>query len=112
MKEKIVTTTIEILGKLYPVRCPETEVKSLQEAATFLNDKMSEVQESGKAINLERIAIISALNIAHAFLNLDQENESLVKKINHKLTSLQDRLDAAANRSLQTDLMYASGDTP
>jgi len=44
MTDKIVTTSIEILGKLYPVRCQESEVNSLQLAADLLNQKMSEVQ--------------------------------------------------------------------
>ena len=40
---KIVSATIEILGKFYPIRCPESELQSLQEAALFLNEKMCEV---------------------------------------------------------------------
>lgn len=108
MTDKVVSTTIEILGKLYPVRCPESEIKLLQQAAEFLNQKMSEVQDSGKAINLERIAIITALNIAHQLLQSDQQKNSMVSKIQQRITSLQDRLDTAMNRALQTELVYTS----
>lgn len=105
---KLITTTIEILGKPYPIKCPESELKSLQQAAIYLNQKMSEVKDSGKAINLERIAIISALNITHQFLELDRQKSNLMNKVNQRITQIQDKLDTAINKSLQTDLIYES----
>ena len=108
MNNKTVNTTIEILGKYYPVRCPESEIHSLQQAAAFLNQKMTEVQDSGKVINLERIAIISALNIAHQFLLLDLQKSSVMSKISHRIAQLQDKLDHAMNQTLQTELIYTT----
>ncbi len=108
MNDKIGTTSIEILGKFYSVRCPESEVKALQQAATYLNQKMAEVFDSGKAINLERIAIISALNIAHEFLQQDQQKTALENKINQQINRLQDKLDTAINRVMPTEFSAAT----
>jgi cell division protein ZapA len=108
MSEKPINATIEILGKFYQIRCPEAELESLQEAASYVNEKMSEVQESGKAINLERIAIITALNIAHELLQQDEQKSSLMSKINQRITSLQDKLDSAMNKAKQTELIYTT----
>lgn len=108
MTDKIVTTTIEILGKQYPVRCSEAEVNSLQMAAKLLNQKMSEVQESGKAINLERIAIITALNMANQLLQTDNQKSSVMQKINQRLTSMQSKLESALNDTLQAELIYSA----
>ena len=108
MMNKTVNTTIEILGKLYPIRCQESELAFLQQAAEYLNQKMSEVKESGKVINLERIAIITALNIAHQFLQLDQQKSHHMNKINQHISKLQDKLDAAMSESLQAELIYTS----
>lgn len=107
MSDKIISTTIEILGKYYPIRCPESEIKSLQEAAAFLNRKMTEVQDSGKVINLERIAIITGLNIANQLLQLEHQKGSLLQRITQRVTQLHDKLDGALNKSLQTELVYA-----
>lgn len=104
---KTIHTTIEILGKLYPIRCPESELVSLQTAAAYLNKKMNEVFESGKAINVERIAIISALNIADQYLQADQKKSIFVKKINDKICELQNKIDQAIEKNKQTDLLYA-----
>lgn len=108
MTDKIINSTIEILGKFYPIRCPEAEMEALREAASFLNAKMLEVQESGKAINLERIAIITALNISYEFLQMSQNKSSFMGKINSRIAQLQDKLDAAINQSLQTELIYTT----
>ncbi|MBV9576152.1 MAG: cell division protein ZapA, partial [Gammaproteobacteria bacterium] len=94
MTDKIINTNIEILGKVYSLRCPEQELESLQQAARYLNEKMLEVQESGKAINLERIAIITALNITYQYLKLDQQKGSFMDKINQHISLLQAKLDA------------------
>lgn len=105
---KTITTNIEILGKQYPVRCHESDVPALQKAAEYLNNQMLEVQESGKVINLERIAIISALNITHEFLQLNTTQTSFVGKVNQHIASLQNKLDTAMGRALQTELIYTT----
>lgn len=107
-KDKLINTTIAILGKLYPIRCPESEVASLQEAANFLNREMTNVQESGKVINLERIAIIAALNITHQYLQIEQHKNSLSIKINQRIKELQDKLDKTIKKTRQTDLLTPS----
>lgn len=106
--DKQVTTSIEILGKQYPVRCPESEVKSLQMAAKLLNQKMSEVQESGKAINLERIAIITALNFANQLLQADSQKSSVMQRINARLQQMQTRMESALNEVVQSELIYSA----
>lgn len=106
MSDKIISTTIEILGKYYPIRCPESEIKSLQEAASLLNSKMTEVRDTGKVINLERIAIITGLNIANQLLQLEHQKGSLLQRITHRVSQLHDKLDGAMNKSLQTELLY------
>lgn len=95
MSNKIISTNVEIMGKPYPVRCPENELAALQQAARFIDQKMCEVRDSGKAINLERIAIITALNVAYEYLQSGQQKNSFVDKINQYILTLQEKLDHA-----------------
>ena len=104
---KTINTTVEILGKMYPIRCPEAELSSLHQAAEFLSQKMAEVQESGKAINLERIAIITALNIAYQLL----KESDLKNKIYQQIEQLQTKLDHAMQQTRQTELIYSFNET-
>lgn len=108
MTEKTTTTTIEILGKQYPVRCLESEVESLQKAARLLDQNMQQVQESGKAINLERIAIISALNIAHQLIEIDSQKGNVLHAVNQRIAKLQQKVESALEQTLQTEFLYSS----
>lgn len=108
MTNNTVSTTIEILGKPYPIRCPESELPALQKAAEYLHKKMVEVQESGKAINLERIAIITALNMTYQFLQLDEQKNTFMGKVNERIVLLQDKIDTVINKSSQTEMIYTT----
>lgn len=108
MSTNTVNTTVELLGKPYTIRCPESEVASLQQAAKFLSEKMQEVRDSGKSINIERIAIITALNVSYQLLQKSNQSEGLVSKINNHLTQLQEKLDNALNKPLPMELIYTS----
>ena len=108
MTDKIVSTTIEILGKYYPIRCPESELPSLQEAAALLNRNMMDVQDSGKVINLERIAIISGLNIANQLLQMEKQKGSMIQSITQRVAQLHDKLESALTQAMQTELIYTS----
>ena len=108
MSDKIVNTNIEILGKYYSIRCPEGELVSLQEAASYLNKKMTEVQDSGKAINLERIAIMAALNITNDFMQATKQKTSLMDKINQQITNIQDKIENMIAHPEQRELIYTA----
>jgi cell division protein ZapA len=108
MTTKTMNATIDLLGKSYSIRCPESELKSLQQASDYLNKKMLEIQEAGTAINLERIAIMAGLNIAYELLQQDHYKSSIMNKINQKISNLHDRLDIAVNRALQRELIYTT----
>lgn len=108
MTTNIISTTIEILGKYYPVRCEEAELLSLQEAAVFLNKKMGEVQQAGKVLSLERIAIVTALNIAHEFLQLSQQKDGFIQRINQRITSLLDQSESLLHFPQQQELIYTA----
>lgn len=105
MTEKPINTSIEILGKFYSIKCLEGELEALQKAAAYLNSQMKEVQESGKAINLERIALITALNLANQLLQGDKQKSGLMDKVNQRITMLQEKLDTAINKTLQIELV-------
>lgn len=57
------------MGRAFKVACPPEDRAGLLEAVDYLDRKMQEIKEGGKVANLERIAIMAALNITHEFLN-------------------------------------------
>ncbi|MCZ6575465.1 MAG: cell division protein ZapA [Acidiferrobacterales bacterium] len=86
--------TVTIMGKEFMVACPEGERDALAAAASFLDRKMREIQDSGKVIGTERCAIMAALNIANDLLDLRKQG-NITPDVNQKLRFLQTKIDAA-----------------
>lgn len=61
------SVVVHLLDKEYRVGCAPEEKEALLRAARFLDDKMREVKEAN-VIGLERIAVMTALNLAHELL--------------------------------------------
>jgi cell division protein ZapA len=108
MADKTTSATIEILGKFYPIRCLESELSSLQAAAEYLNRQMLEVQKSHALLTADRIAIITALNVAHQFLEAEQQKNRYIYQVNQRISELQSRLDHTINQGLETELIYTA----
>ena len=62
------TLTISIMNKEFQVACPEGEEEALQRAARYLSEQMQEIRQSGKVVGMDRIAIMTALNMSHELL--------------------------------------------
>ncbi|GMQ91162.1 MAG TPA: cell division protein ZapA [Acidiferrobacteraceae bacterium] len=85
---------VSILGKEFVVACPDNEKNALLAAASYLDEKMRAIQDSGKVIGAERCAVMAALNIAHDFLDL-QQNSGVSSEMAQKLRFLQTKIEAA-----------------
>ena len=59
---------VNIMGREFRIACPDDERQQLLDAVAHLNGKMREVQNTGKVLGNERIAIMAALNMAHELL--------------------------------------------
>ena len=66
-----------MLDREYQVACPAEERSDLLDSAEYLDAKMREVRDSGKVVGLDRIAVISALNIANELIKLRRNGGTL-----------------------------------
>jgi len=94
---------IKILDKEYQIACPPGEEATLQEAATLLNKRMKKLQKSGKVVGLDRIAVITALNLANDFLTY-QNNDQVEEQVTEKIRSLKKRVTEAINSNKQLNI--------
>ena len=85
---------ITILDKEYLIVCSDEERDQLYSAAEYLNAKLRELKGSGKVIGTERIAVMTALNIASEYLayreqtnHFSHEMDSTIKRLQNKITN-------------------------
>ncbi len=62
------TLDVKLLDRELRVACPEDERGELLDAVAYLDKKMREIRDTGKVANVERIALMAALNITHELL--------------------------------------------
>ena len=88
------TVSVNILSKDYQVSCPPDEKQALLQSAAYLDKKMREIRDGGKVIGLERIAVMTALNMSYELMQATQ-NRSSSAGANEKLSVLTDKIDDA-----------------
>jgi cell division protein ZapA len=96
--------TVNILDRVYQVKCPIDMVQSLQEAALYVDQQMREVRDSGKVIGLERIAVISALNLAHELLYLSQHENKYIELMSSRIREMQEKVEEALTQQREIDV--------
>ena len=84
---------ITLLGREYRVACPAGQEGRLLEAALLLDARMREIQEAGKLLGAEKIAIMAALNIAHDFLFAPDSKSYEMLEARRRMKSIEGLLD-------------------
>jgi len=97
-EEKLTPVSIRILGKDYMVACPSGAQTSLVSSAKQIDSKMREIRRSGKIIGSERIAVITALNLAHELNLSNHEVSSIDDDLVQRVDKLQEKIDSTLKR--------------
>lgn len=87
-----------IMGRDFTVSCTEEERPGLINAVNFLDKKMRDIRDSGKIVGVERIAIMTALNLAYELLN-SKSGDVDVGDIKRRVVSMQDQIDQMLSKN-------------
>ena len=89
------TISVSILDRDYQFTCPPDERDALKAAALFLDEKMREVKSAGNLMALERIAVMTALNLSDELLKLRSNDQRRQEQVDKRIQMLADELDNA-----------------
>ena len=85
--------TIKILDRLYKIKCTAKEAIDLQEAAYYVDDQMRKIRQSGHITSIDRMAVVSALNIYNELLQLKRQKNQCIDEMNQRIVDLQRRIE-------------------
>ena len=91
---EIKVVDVNIMGREFTVSCTDEERPGLINAVNYLDKKMRDIRDSGKIIGVERIAIMTALNLSHELLNSKSGNVD-IGDFKRRITQMQDDIDKA-----------------
>ena len=103
-EERVTRVGVRLLDREYQVACPAEERADLLDSAEYLDAKMREVRDSGKVTGLERIAVISALNLANELIKLRRQGSTVEGDVGARLRVLRERVESALERGQQLEL--------
>ncbi len=95
---------ISILDKDYKVACPPGEQSALLESAKFLDSKMREVRDTGNIMGSERIAVITALNMANDLLKSSNVDKELGQELPPRLKDLESKISRVLEQARQLEI--------
>lgn len=106
MSKETPDTSVEIMGRIYQIKCPEEDVPSLRRAADYLQEKMRNMRETG-VLSVDRVAVITALNIVHQLLTLEQNKNQDLQLINQRLSAIHNKVEQALLEPAQMEFQSA-----
>jgi cell division protein ZapA len=103
-EDRVARVSVRLLDREYQVACPAEERSDLLDSAEYLDAKMREVRDSGKVVGVDRIAVISALNLANELIKLRRNGSSVDADLGAKLQRLRERVESALEKGQQLEL--------
>jgi cell division protein ZapA len=85
---------LRLIDREFLIACSPEERDGLLEAAGFLDRKMRELRANAKAPSFERLAVLTAISVAHEFLSLRKQHDGQEQRLSDGLATLRSKLDA------------------
>lgn len=91
------TLDVKIMGRDFRLACTAEEKPQLMRAISVVDTRMEAIREGGKAMGIDRIAVLAALQIAHDTIReqgqgMGLDSEVLERKIQTIATAIDDAL--------------------
>ena len=92
--------SVEILDREYQFACKPAEREALKAAAVFLDERMRSIKNAGRLMALERIAVMTALNLSDELLKLQKTEIHRQENVDSRIRLLVNELDDALDEQL------------
>ena len=87
--------SVDILDREYQFACKPAEREALKAAAVFLDERMRSIKNAGRLMALERIAVMTALNLSDELLKLQETEKHRQETVDNRIRMLVNELDDA-----------------
>ncbi|MCD7032833.1 cell division protein ZapA [Metabacillus sp. GX 13764] len=76
-------TTVDIYGQQYSIIGTES-TSHIRLVASIVDDKMREMSQHNPALDINKLAVLTAVNMVHEYLKLKDDYEKLEKQLHEK----------------------------
>lgn len=105
MSEENISVQVKILDKEYQINCPPSDQEALIKSARHLDESMRTIKGRGNIHDVEKIAVMAALNIAHDLLRKNQHINETRNTTAQQVQALETKIDAVIAQSRQPEIL-------
>jgi len=87
--------SVDILDREYQFACEPGEREALKAAAMYLDERMRAIKGAGRLMALERIAVMTALNLSDELLKMQKTEKHRQENVDNRIRMLVNELDDA-----------------
>ncbi|MCA1031989.1 cell division protein ZapA [Bacillus timonensis] len=73
-------TTVDIYGQQYSIIGYES-TSHIRLVASIVDDKMREINSKNSSLDINKLAVLTAVNVVHDYLKLKDEHEQLLQQM-------------------------------
>lgn len=82
-KDNRTRITVDIYGQQYSVVGDES-TSHIRMVAAIVDDKMREIHAKNPSLDINRLAVLTAVNVVHDYIKLKDQHKRLQEKLNQK----------------------------
>lgn len=94
---KTKTCTIRISNKSYEIKCPESEIDSLEQAAQKVNHVLTEKKHQFYKLDDYQLLLLTTLHISHELITSQNEQDQQHQQLTQLINSLETKIKQATN---------------
>jgi len=100
MSEDLHNIRVRLLDREIKVKCPPNKTAELKESASYLNDKLKEINKDS-ALGMDKIAMIAALNVTYELLELKRQKNQYLDNMQVRIHTIKNKIDQALKTNPQ-----------
>lgn len=81
MQMEIDIVNVKIMDREFKIKCPKSKTQELQSAALYLDSRMRNFNKGDPSLNIDRLAIVTALNVTHELLAYRHHKYALIEHV-------------------------------
>jgi cell division protein ZapA len=90
-----ISLDVDIMGRDYRVTCKPDEKQELLDAVAYVDRQMREIRDSSRQNNAERVAVMTALNVAHELLKTRVSGSVDLGALKRRIREMQSTVETA-----------------
>ena len=94
MSSQKLSVKVHIMDKEYQISCEPDEKARLIKAAVDVDTKMRSVKRAGANLSVEKVAVLTALNLANELQDATDHNDAL-ESVSDSIIDMKSRIDKA-----------------